>query len=78
MVARAFVAQASNLTKIFGSDKHAREVIGEAGDVDGDSQISFEEFKAMMMRHEAGGKQLHHSHRDPAAASKAAAASPKK
>jgi len=69
---------ASNLTKIFGSDKHAREVIGEAGDVDGDSQISFEEFKAMMMRHEAGGKQLHHSHRDPAAASKAAAASPKK
>lgn len=57
-----------NLIKIFGSVQHASEVLGEEGvDLDGDSQISFEEFKSMMMSHDGSRQRtLHYTKRDPA------------
>lgn len=57
-----------NLMKIFGSAQHAREVLGEEGvDIDGDSKISFEEFKTMMMSHHGDRQRtLRYTKRDPA------------
>lgn len=51
-----------NLVDVFGSLAHASEVMGDI-DADGDAEISFQEFKAMMTAKEEQNKKLHHSQR---------------
>ena len=64
----------SNLVEIFGSEQHAREVIGDA-DANGDMEISPEEFKAMMTAKQPSRKAtLHHTGSHPADEKAAAAA----
>ena len=63
----------ANLIDIFGSEQHAKEVIGDV-DANGDLEISYAEFKSMMTQKQIGRKAtLHHTKKNDTAGKGAAA-----